>query len=226
MLKIKKSVLVVDDDPDIQAFIEKILSNLGYEVLLTNNTEDAFALVLDNVPHLILLDIRLEGELGFSLLEMMEQVDLLDKINVFMISSNTSKGAIAQSKKYGVEGFMIKPLSNNALINAVKNYVRDYSFPELDFKDENEKLTVQIPGEMVKINEVSFVVRSKIKFNGRCKIEIESNFLQELEIHRGHFKVYQASRDIKPGLYDTIVQFLGLPENTLQRIRRFQTKKV
>ena len=105
MLDIKKTILVVDDDEDIQIYIQKILSNLGYEVLLSNNSEDAFAMVLDHCPHLILLDVNLKGEKGFSLLEKMDQVDLTSKINIFMISTKTSKQALILSKKFNVQGF-------------------------------------------------------------------------------------------------------------------------
>ena len=73
---------------------------------------------------------------------------------------------------------------------------------------------------------MSFTLRSKVKFSDAQKIEIESNFLSELGVTPGHYKVYQHSRDITPGIYDTIIQFLGLPESTLQNIRKVQTKKV
>jgi DNA-binding response OmpR family regulator len=227
LLTIKKTILVVDDDKDMQSYISKILTNLGYEVLCTNNTEDAFALVLDNVPHLILLDVNLEGEYGFSLLEKMNQVDLLDKINVFMISSSTNKQSIVLSKQFGVEGFLLKPINNNILMNTAKKYVKEYKFPPMVFpEEENHHVVLKIPGEITKLNEVSFSIRSKIKFKEPRRVEIESSFLQSLGVNRGHYKVYQQSRDINPGIYDTIIVFIGLNDNTLQNIRKVQTKKV
>lgn len=229
LLSIKKTILVVDDDKDMQTYIHKILTNLGYEVLLTSNTEDAFALVLDHVPHLVLLDVNLEGEYGFSLLEKMGQVDLLNKINVFMISNASNKQSIVLSKEFGVEGFLLKPINNNILMNTAKKYVKEYEFPPMNFSQEaqnDQLLTLKIPGEITKFNEVSFSIRSKIKFKEKRRIEIESDFLKGLGVNRGHYKVYQQSRDINPGIYDTIIQFIGLNDSTLQNIRKIQTKKV
>ncbi|WP_127715783.1 two-component system response regulator [Halobacteriovorax sp. HLS] len=226
MLNISKSILVVDDDQDMQTYIKKILSNLGYEILLSNNTEDAFAMVLDHCPHLILLDINLEDDYGFSLLEKMKQVNLIGKINVYMISSQTNKQSITLSKEYGVNGYLLKPLNNQTLINTAKASVKDHSFTPIDFSNEQEDIELDIPGEIIKLNEVSFTFRSKVKFTQKSKVEIESTFLKSLSIMPGHFTIYQQSRDIMPGLYDTVIQLLGLPEKTLQNIRKVQNKKV
>jgi CheY-like chemotaxis protein len=230
LLEIKKTILVVDDDEDIQIYIKKILGNLGYEVLLSNNSEDAFAMVLDHCPHLILLDVNLEGEYGFNLLEKMDQVDLTSKINIFMISTQTSKQSITMSKQFDVQGYLLKPINNNTLISTVKKNVKEYSFPPIEYPEEvsenEQRIKLKIPVEVIKLNEVSFTLRSKVKFTNVQKVEVESSFLSDLGVNSGHYRVYQQSRDITPGIYDTIIQFLGLPENTLQNIRKVQTKKV
>lgn len=226
MIKIKKNILVVDDDTEIQIFIHKVLTNFGYNVLLTKNTEEALSLIIEYVPHLVLLDINLIDEFGFSLLDKMQGLNLLDKINVIMISSDSSKQAIMMSRKYGVQGYLIKPFNNQTIITNVKNSIGDHEFEEMTFDDENSKVSVQVSAEIIKFNEISLALRSKVKFTKKDFVEIESKFINELNIPKRHLKVYQASRDIKPGLYDTTVQLLGIPERILQSVRKMQKKKV
>jgi len=226
LFKIKKNILVVDDDSEIQIFIHKVLTNFGYNVLLSKSTEEALSLIIEYVPHLVLLDINLIDEFGYTLLDKMVGLDLLDKINVYIISSDSSKQAIMLSKEYGVQGYLVKPFNNQTLVSTVKGNIGDHEFDEIVFEENQQKLSVQIPAEIIKFNELSVSIRSKVKFSSKQYIEIHSDFFEKLNIPKGHLQVYQASRDITPGLYDTTVQIIGIPEKTLQSIRKIQKKKV
>ncbi len=226
MKETKKYILIVDDDLDILVFCEKILSNIGAIVLKATNTEDALAKVLEYAPHMVFLDINLENEAGFALLDTLKEREMLKHLKVYMISSEKSKESILLSKKYGVQGYLIKPLSNNTLINTVRKYSKEKALPELTVMDEYKEAKVFVPGEIIKFNEISFVIRSKVKFMTKEKIEIESNFFNEMNVQKGHIKIYQKSRDINPGIYDTVMQMIGLPESILQLIRKRQKRRV
>ena len=226
MKETKKYILVVDDDLDILVFCEKILSNIGVVVLKATTTEDALAKILEYAPHMVLLDVNLEGEAGFSLLETLKELDILEHLTIHMISNEKTKEAILLSKKYGVQGYLIKPLSNNTLINTVKKYSKERALPELTVMEESKEAKVFIPGEVIKFNEISFIIRSRVKFMAKEKIEIESKFFDEMKVQKGHTKIYQKSRDINPGIYDTVIQMIGLPESILQLIRKRQKRRI
>ena len=226
MKETKKYILVVDDDLDILVFCEKILSNIGVVVLKATTTEDALAKILEYAPHMVLLDVNLAGEAGFSLLETLKELDILEHLKIHMISNEKTKEAILLSKKYGVQGYLIKPLSNNTLINTVKKYSKESALPKLTVMEESKDVKVFIPGEVIKFNEISFIIRSRVKFMAKEKVEIESKFFNEMKVNKGHTKIYQKSRDINPGIYDTVIQMIGLPESILQLIRKRQKRRI
>ncbi|WP_372651463.1 response regulator [Halobacteriovorax sp.] len=226
MKETKKYILVVDDDLDILVFCEKILSNMGAVVLKAVNIEDALVKVLEYAPHIIFLDLDLENDSGFKLLDTLKEKGILDKITVNIISNKQTKESIILSKKYGVQNYLIKPFSNNTLVNTVKKYSRSSDLPTYEAESKYIKAKMFIPGELVKFNEISLVFRSRVKFMEKEKIEISSSFLNEMKIKKGHIKIYQKSRDINPGIYDTVMQLIGLPEAMLQAIRKRQKRRV
>ena len=226
MKETKKYILIIDDDLDILVFCEKILSNIGAVVLKAVNVEDALSKILEYAPHMIFLDLNLENEAGFELLEALKEREILDKLTVNIISNEQSKESIILCKKYGVQNYLIKPLSNNTLINAVKKYTKTTSLPSFEAEGKYKDAKIFLPGEIIKFNEISFVFRSKIKFMAKEKIEIESSFFNEIKLKKGHIKIYQKSRDINPGIYDTVMQLIGLPESMLQSIRKQQKRRV
>ena len=53
-----KFILIVDDDKDTRNIIRTILNAKGYETKEASNGKEALALVKDEVPQLILLDLK------------------------------------------------------------------------------------------------------------------------------------------------------------------------
>jgi CheY-like chemotaxis protein len=63
MVTTNKRILVVDDEPDTRELMQTILEHEGYDVINTQNGEQALEAISQN-PDLILLDIRMPGELN------------------------------------------------------------------------------------------------------------------------------------------------------------------
>ena len=54
-------ILVVDDDPALLRMIETILAQTGYEVISTDNGEDALLKTAERPPDLVILDVNMPG---------------------------------------------------------------------------------------------------------------------------------------------------------------------
>ncbi|MHA1948096.1 MAG: response regulator, partial [Candidatus Hodarchaeales archaeon] len=63
MTNTKKRILVVDDEPDTLELMQTILEHEGYEVINTQDGKQALEAISHN-PDLILLDIRMPGEMN------------------------------------------------------------------------------------------------------------------------------------------------------------------
>jgi CheY-like chemotaxis protein len=62
-----RKILVVDDEPDIVAYLSAVLEDNGYEAIGVENAEDAMAALESRRPDLVLLDIMMPGHTGLSL---------------------------------------------------------------------------------------------------------------------------------------------------------------
>ena len=73
--KSKKEILVIDDDSDTQLWLKKILEGAGYHCRFAANVDEGIQQVKEHASHLIILDYRLENEIGS--LEVGKQADLI-----------------------------------------------------------------------------------------------------------------------------------------------------
>jgi len=70
----EKHILVVDDEQDIRQSLEGVLGDEGFRVSLARNGPEALALVEDQLPDLVLLDIWMDGsEQGLEILEKLQR---------------------------------------------------------------------------------------------------------------------------------------------------------
>jgi len=112
-------VLVVDDEDDIRALIDEILSEEGYSVTVAANAAAARE-ARDNGRHdLILLDIWMPDTDGISLLREWSEQDALD-CPVVMMSGHGSVDTAVEATRLGASDFVEKPLSLAKLLRTVE----------------------------------------------------------------------------------------------------------
>ena len=110
------SVIIVDDEHVIRQGLKKIIDweNLGFEIVdEAKNGLEAFDKIMTQNPDLVMLDIRMPGMDGITLLEKMRDIKLTTKV-IFLTGFaefDYAKSAIA----LGVESFLTKPFDENEL---------------------------------------------------------------------------------------------------------------
>lgn len=105
-----KKVLIVEDEMIIALLIERMVKNLGHEVVeKVSSGEEAISAAEKYQPDLILMDIRLKGNLDG--IEAMSQIQETQNIPVIYISGNTD--AVHQEKMQQTEyiEFLSKPIT-------------------------------------------------------------------------------------------------------------------
>lgn len=113
-----KSVLIVEDEMIIALMIEKMVEDLGHRVVAkVPSGEEAVDLALKYSPDLILMDIRLQGEIdGIEAMALIrEQID----VQVIYISGNTDNLYKQRVKQTDCLGFLTKPITINDLNTTV-----------------------------------------------------------------------------------------------------------
>lgn len=105
-----KNVLIVEDEMIIALLIERMVTNLGHTVLdKVTSGEEAVAAALENEPDIILMDIRLEGEIDG--VEAIMQIRENKNIPVIYISGNTDDAYQRKVDKTEYIEFLSKPIS-------------------------------------------------------------------------------------------------------------------
>ncbi len=62
-----KTVLIVDDEPDVRIFLSTLFETSGYRPLTAENGEEGFRIAGERRPDLIILDIMMPGEGGVAM---------------------------------------------------------------------------------------------------------------------------------------------------------------
>lgn len=109
-----KKVLVVEDEMIIALLIERMVSNLGHQVIdKVTSGEAAVKVAEEQDPDIILMDIRLQGEMDG--IEAMLKIRERKNIPVIYISGNTDMVYQEKIKKTDYVDFLSKPITINEL---------------------------------------------------------------------------------------------------------------
>jgi excisionase family DNA binding protein len=116
-------VLIVDDDPRIREFVRVNLEMDGYSVREAGNAEEGLAVLDEEPPDLILLDVMMPGVDGWEMLRRVQERHGTGSIPVIMFSGqadNSQDDAVAR----GAQGFVGKPFNPQELISRTKELLR------------------------------------------------------------------------------------------------------
>lgn len=118
----QKTILVVDDEPDIVLSIAAILEDAGYAVKTVGRSDTlAQRLREDGQPDLILLDMLLSGRHGSDIARELKQHPTTRNIPILMLSAHPD--AEQEARTAGANGFIAKPFDLDDLLAKVASYV-------------------------------------------------------------------------------------------------------
>jgi two-component system nitrogen regulation response regulator NtrX len=109
-------ILIVDDENDIRELVAGILEDEGHSTRVARNSDEAIAAIEARRPHLVLLDIWMQGSRldGLQLLEVLKQQHA--SVPVVMISGHGNIETAVTAIKLGAYDFIEKPFKADRLI--------------------------------------------------------------------------------------------------------------
>lgn len=113
----KGKILVVDDDRLVLATLTHGLLQAGYDVIDTDNGDDAILLAREHRPDLALLDIRMEGKSGFDVAAYLREFLHLP---FMFLSAFADDETVAKVKALGAVDYLVKPLEVKQILPAVE----------------------------------------------------------------------------------------------------------
>ncbi|MBU3110565.1 response regulator transcription factor [Clostridium lacusfryxellense] len=128
------SVLVVEDDIEINNLLCEILSKHGYHVKTAYSGSEAEMCIKQCDFHIILLDLMIPGISGEELISIIRKIKTMP---IIVLSAKTSQDTKIEVLKLGADDFMSKPFDVNEILARIEAQLRRYMIFSNKSNDEN-----------------------------------------------------------------------------------------
>jgi PAS domain S-box-containing protein len=136
-------VLIVDDESHNRKLLEVMLAPEGLLLLAAASGEEALALVAQQPPDLILLDVMMPGMDGYQVADAIKANPATKNIPIIMVTALDDRQARMSGLRAGAEDFLAKPVDRAELCVRVRNLLRLKAYG-----DHHDKYGQRLEGEV------------------------------------------------------------------------------
>lgn len=129
-------VLTVEDEESVRNLISEYLTENGYRVTPVGNGRDMETVMKSDPPDLILLDVKLPGEDGFSLARAIRQHS---SVPIIMLTGQGHEVDRVLGLELGADDYLVKPFSPRELLARIRAVLRRYAAPVPDGATTNDR---------------------------------------------------------------------------------------
>jgi FixJ family two-component response regulator len=112
-------ILVVDDDESVRESLQSLLRSVGFAVKVFASAEEFLKASFSCDSDCLILDVRMPGMSGIELHRHLVASDCEVPV-IFITAHGSDEGVRSRSLKDGAVGYLVKPFSEDALLNAVR----------------------------------------------------------------------------------------------------------
>lgn len=163
----KCSVLIIEDEKNIQNFMEKVLKRHDYRVLCADNGTQGLELIRSQCPDIILLDLGLPDMDGDQIIR---EVRTWSSIPIIVISARTAEREKVLSLDLGADDYITKPFGTSELLARIRAslrhsnrlrtdsslYIRPYRHREMVLDFSKRLLTIR--GQEVHLTPIEYKI--------------------------------------------------------------------
>ena len=117
----KYSVLIIEDEKNIQSFMGKILKRQEYRVLYADTGAQGLEIIRSQCPDIILLDLGLPDMNGF---EIIREVRTWTSTPIIVISARTAEQEKVSALDLGADDYITKPFGTSELLARIRASLR------------------------------------------------------------------------------------------------------
>lgn len=112
--------LIVDDNPQLADSLGMMLSLFDIQTKKAYGSRPALVALQDFTPDAVFLDINMPGVSGFDVLGFLKREPRLENVPVIVVTSDDQPETTERAKQAGVKAVIIKPVTMEALEDALK----------------------------------------------------------------------------------------------------------
>ena len=116
-----KTVLIIEDEIDIQNFVSRVLELEGYRVLKAFDGNTGMDMIRENPVALVLLDLRLPGPDGWTILRAIKSNPEFTDIPVVVLTAIAESVQRRRTLRMGAARYLVKPLSAHNLSKTISS---------------------------------------------------------------------------------------------------------
>ena len=121
----KRSVLVVDDEPNIVLSLEFLMKQAGFEVRVARDGEQALKALAERAPDLILLDLMTPGIDGYEVCQKVRGNPATRGVKIIMLTAKSREVEREKGLALGADEYITKPFSTRELVDRVKRLLAE-----------------------------------------------------------------------------------------------------
>jgi two-component system alkaline phosphatase synthesis response regulator PhoP len=114
-----KTIIVVDDNPDIVNIVKTILEGKGYNVMCAYSGAELFTKLKEKTPDLIILDIMMPEMDGLEVLTRLKGAAETASLPVILLTAKVQYEDVLGGYKLGADYYITKPFTSTQLTNGI-----------------------------------------------------------------------------------------------------------
>ncbi len=205
-------IVILDDEADMAASLARVLTNAGYECLVSSDPAEGLRMLGSEHPDLLLTDLRMPGMDGMEILVRAREVDR--QVPVIVLTGHASLEAAVAAVKAGAFDFLSKTFSNDQLKLTVERALtkRRLELENLHLRDQLRSTLgfENLIGQSLALRQVLELVRKAARSDANILVLGESGTGKELIARAIHANSPRSTQPFVP------VDCASLPEQLLE----------
>jgi two-component system response regulator GlrR len=149
-----RTILAVDDDPDMLRLLSLRLRAEGYRVVTATSGAEALAIVIVERPDLVITDLRMEGMDGLGLLA--ELQERWPALRVLLLTAHGTIPDAVTATRMGAAGFLTKPVDRTELVQQVGEALR-HAAPPAPGEDWSRDIITRSPLMQERLRQTAMI---------------------------------------------------------------------
>ena len=115
-----KTILIVDDEPNIVISLEFLLEREGWRVQIARDGQEALDALARELPDLVLLDVMLPRVSGYDVCQRMRENPAWRGVRVLMLTAKGREVEVTKGLALGADGYVTKPFSTEERLARIR----------------------------------------------------------------------------------------------------------